>query len=89
MQLVRRDLLGLVIMTQMALVSFLDLSPHRPNVIMTPGSARQNEPRAVHGVARHHDEGPAAHAHHEGQPAVRPHLLLLIMKGKVNIITPR
>ena len=49
------------------------------------GSARQNEPGAVHGVARHHDEGPAAHAHHEGQPAVRPHLLLIIMRGKVNI----
>ena len=41
------------------------------------GEARQDQPCAVHGVAGHHDAGPAAHAHHARQPAVRPHILQL------------
>ena len=41
------------------------------------GEARQDQPCAVHGVAGHHDAGPAAHAHHARQPAVRSHILQL------------
>ena len=31
----------------------------------------------VHGLAGHDDQGNASHSPHQGQPAVRPHLLLL------------
>ena len=33
---------------------------------------------AVHGLAGHHDQGPATHPPHQGQPAVSTHLLLLV-----------
>ena len=49
------------------------------------GEARQDQPCAVHGVAGHHDAGPAAHAHHARQPAVRPHLLLLSRTEYIHI----
>ena len=50
----------------------------KPRISSSSGEARPHQPGAVHGVAGHHDEGPAADAHHAGQPAVRPHILQLI-----------
>ena len=43
-----------------------------------PAQEGPHQPRALHGLAGHHDQGPAAHTAHQGKPAERPHFLLLV-----------